>query len=247
MNHDEITAKIGGKENYGKGILPNPFVDDFKEYRRRKEFSGARAQLSAKIESLLEPRFITPPETAEAIESLITLTDSRKILEIGTCTGFTTLHMLRAVIGKEGAHVTSIDARPAHDKEFFAQPWIKPWFRHIEGWTPQCLSFLNGQMFDCVFVDSDHSVEHSGLELIALLPITKAGTLFLFHDCPERDDPKHPVERKGTVFRWLQEKVAQGYFRGTCLPSCEQLDCLDAWGPGYPRECNPGLGVFIRL
>lgn len=244
MDHDAITAAIGGKENYGKGILPNPFVGQFKEYERRKKQAGIREMLTRKIEALLEPRFITAPETSEFIEALITMTDSRSILEVGTCTGFTTLHMLRAIVGKEGGFVTSIDARPAHDKEFFGQPLLKPWFRHIEGWTPGCLGRLGGNVFDLVFVDSDHSVEHSDKELVALLPITRRGTIFLFHDCPERDEPK---SNRGTVFSWLHEKVAQGYFRGTCLPSCEQLDCLDAWGPGYPRECNPGLGVFVRL
>lgn len=25
-----------------------------------------------------------------------------------------------------------------------------------------------------------------------------------------------------------------------------KADCLATFGPGYPRECNPGLGIFIR-
>lgn len=246
MDHDAITAALGGVERYGKGITPNPFAPLQKEWTRRKEFTRERALITAKIESVFEPRFLTPPETSECIEAIVTMTDSRQILEVGMHIGFTALHILRAIIGKEGAKLAAIDARPAHHREFFEQPTIAPWFEFYEGWTPGVFERLHGRMFSLVFIDSDHSLDHSEKELAALESITQPGTIYLFHDCPKRQTPSHPENEEGPIYRWLHEKVSSGYFRGTVLPTCEQLDCLDAWGPNYPQACNPSLGVFIR-
>lgn len=246
MNHEHITSVITdhGKIQYGVGILPNPFSGQQKEWERRKKHAGTRQLITNKIEALFEPRFITPPETSELIEAIVTASDARQVLELGTCTGFTTLHILRALIGKEGACITSIDPRPAHDKEFWAQPQFDGQLKFIEGWTPQILETLHGQIFDLVFVDSDHSVEHTVKELGALMPITRKGTLFLFHDVPEWQSPT--VQRPPPVRDYLFAKVADGTFSGVCVPTCEQLDCLDAWGPGYPYQANPHLGIFMR-
>jgi len=243
MNHEQITAIItdNGRIPYGVGITPNPFIRQQKEWERRRRLSSTRKVITDKIESLFEPRFITPPETSELIESIITITDSRIILELGVCTGFTTLHMLRAVIGKPGARIVAVDARPAHDKAFWND--FKE-LQFIEGWTPDVLDGLKGTIFDLVFVDSDHSVEHTAKELGALWPITRPGTVFLFHDVPEWQTPSNRVSPP--VRDYLFSKVKDGTFQGVMLPSCEQLDCLDVYGDGYPMKCNPGLGIFIR-
>lgn len=246
MNHDEITALItdNGRVAYGVGVTPNPFLKQQKEWERRKQFASVRRILTEKIESLFEPRFITPPETSELIEAIVTATDSRMVLELGTCTGFATLHILRAIYGKPGAKVISIDPRPAHDRKFWDREEFKGVLQHVEGWTPDILSSLHGQLFDLVFVDSDHSVEHTVKELGALWPITRKGTIFLFHDVPEFERPENRVPPP--VRTYLLHKVSDGTFQGGIIPTCEQLDCLDAWGPGYPPQCNPHLGVFVR-
>ena len=241
MDHDAITKLIGGAENYGKGIYPNPFAPQQKEWQRRKDNGDSIAEITRKIEMLFEPRFVTPPETSELIEAIVTATDSRVILELGTCTGFTTLHMLRAVLGKDGARIVSIDHRPAHDRDFWAR---FPQLQHIQGETPGVLASLSGSVFDLVFIDSDHSVEHTSRELGALWPITKKGTVFLFHDLPEWESPT--TQRPPPVRDYVFSKVTDGTFQGGIVHTAEQLDCLDAWGPGYPKECNPHLGIFIR-
>lgn len=243
MNHDEITAIVSAQGGYGKGITPNLYAEQQQEWVRRNSYAKLRDLITAKIVSLFEPRFITPPETSEFIEALITMTDSRKILELGTCTGFTSLHMLRAVVGKDNAKVISIDARPAHDREWFTSPAIAPWFEFVEGWTPEILTTLK-ETFDLVFVDSDHSVEHTQKELGALWAITRPGTIFCFHDLPRWQSPSNHTSVP--VRTYLESKVADGTFAGLILPTCEQLDCLSTWGPGYPSACNPHLGVFIR-
>lgn len=249
MDHDAITKVMtaNGTVPYGTGVTPNPYAQQQAEWKRRREYAGLRQLITAKIESLFEPRFITPPETSELIEAIITASDSRMILEIGTCTAFTSLHMLRAIVGKKDAMVVSVDARPAHDKEWFLSPTIAPWFKFVQGWTPGILDKLSGYIFDVIFIDSDHSIEHCEKELEALIPITRKGSIVLFHDCPERQTPNHPVDVPGPIFKWLHYKVAQGFFRGTVLPTCEQMDCVAEWGPGYDPRCNPSLGVFVRL
>ncbi len=239
--HDRITEQLGGRENYGRGIIPNPFINQNADWLRRKIHASEIDDITRKIESLFEPRFITVPEISESIAALITMTDSRKILEVGTHVGYTTLHILRALVGKLGAKITSIDPRPAFDAPFFAR------FTECEmvnGWSPQIFESMHGQVFDAVFVDSDHSLEHTQLEWAALQPITRKGTIFFFHDVPEW---RTPANRTAPPVRtWLESLVTDGTLRGLCLPSCEQLDCREEYGAGYPTQCSPGLGVFIR-
>lgn len=244
IDHDEITKIMSSQGGYGKGITPNPYASQQAEYQRRHLHAATRKMLSDKIISLTEPRFLTPVETSEFIEALVSMSDSRKILEVGTHTGHTALHILRAIVGKPGAHLTSIDCRPAHDAEFFSQPTLAAHFTHLADWTPQVFSQLAGQVFDLVFLDSDHSVEHSEKERLGLIPITRPGTIFVLHDLPEWQCPVSKVNPP--VVGWVNNLVATGFFRGLRLPTCEQADCLLTYGPGYPSQINPHLGLFIR-
>lgn len=236
--HIAVTKIMTSQGPYGTGVVPNPYWPQQLEVKRRHAQAAARSLITEKIISITEPRFITPVETSECIEALIVMTDSRRILEIGTHTGHTTLHMLRAVIGKERAAIVSVDARPAHDRKFWEQ---FPMMHFLEGWTPEILKTLTGAFFDFVFVDSDHSISHTEKELSELWNITKPGTIFTFHDVPAWQTPDNPIPPP--VREWL---LRHSQLEGLCLPSCEQLDCLQQYGAGYPRECNPGLGIFIR-
>jgi predicted O-methyltransferase YrrM len=246
MDHSAITAVVtaGGSRKYGVGIDSNPYCDQEKEYVRRHQTAAVREMLTNKIHNVLEPRFITPPPTSEFIEALATMTDSRQILELGSLTGFTTMHLIRSVVGKAGAKVVSVDGNPEYDREFFSRPEISPWVEFIHGWTPEVLKPLNGRRFDLVFIDTDHSVQHTMKELDALLPITTKGTIFVFHDVPEWQTPDNKTPPP--VRTWLLDQVDNKTLYGFVLPSCEQQDCLATFGEGYPKECNPGLGVFVR-
>lgn len=240
--HNEITAQLGGKENYGKGILPNPFIGEQREIRRRRESAALLEMVESKIASIFEPRFITGIETCELMSQLITMIGAKQILELGTCTGFGSLHFLRAIVGKSDAMVTSIDCRPALDREWFSQPEIAKWFRFVEGWTPDVIP--KDRSYDFVFVDSDHSVEHTQKEIAGLMPVTHPGTMFCFHDVPEWRTPN--IRETPPVRTYLLELIKRGDFQGFMLPSPEQMDCLAEYGPNYPEKCNPGLAVLIR-
>src|SRR6185436_3048429 len=174
---------------FGHGTLDNSFRRYQTEWLRRNSNASVRRILTDKIESIFEPGYITPPETSEFIESLVTMTDSRRILEIGMYSGFTSMHILRAIVGKEGAKLTCIDGRPGlFDKGFFSLLEITPWFEFIQDWTPGVFKKLKGP-FDLMFIDSDHSLDHTKAEFDALLPLTHPGTIFVFHDLPKWPRP----------------------------------------------------------
>lgn len=234
-----------GLPDQALGAVPNPFSRFCNEWERRKNNKEVIQLITDKIDSLFEPRFITPPETSELIEKLVTSSDAHRILEVGMYSGFGTLHMLRAIVGKPNALVTSIDCRPAYDRTFFSLPEITKHFRFIKGWTPDILSTLKGENFDMVFVDSDHTIEHNEAERKALMELTRPGSIWLFHDLPMWNRPDNPVETE--VRKWINGLVADGFMRGLVFPTPEQLDCVRMWGKGYPRECSPHLGVFQRI
>lgn len=239
-----VTASIGGAENYGVGISPNPWAEKMDCYARRIKTAGIREAISDKIVMLAEPRFITATETSELMEALITMIGATQILELGCHTGRSTLHFLRAIVGIEGARVVSIDARPTHDREFFAKPGIAPHFEFIEGWTPEALEQLRGRVFDFVFVDSAHDLEHTRKEVEALRPLTRIGSMCCFHDCPQWQTPAN--RQPPPVRTYLESLIRSGEFSGIMLPSPRQLDCVEEWGLDYPVEASPGLAVLIR-
>lgn len=243
--HDMVTASIGGKENYGRGIANNPWIDKQLEWERRKNHEFTLQQITNKIRMIFEPRFITSPETCELMASLVTMIGAKQILELGMCTGFGTLHLLRAIIGIPGARVTSIDARPAHDRDFFSQPFVSEHFRFIEGWTPEALKQLAGETFQFVFVDSAHDLEHTQQEVAGLQPLIARGSMLAFHDVPSWRTPT--IREEPAVRVWLRGLIETGQYQGLFLSSPRQLDCIEEYGdPNYPIECSPGLAVLIR-
>lgn len=241
IDHDAITKVVSAQGGYGKGVWPNPLALQEKEWERRKSKASDIGDISRKIEMLYEPRFITPPETSEFIAAIVTMTDSRKILEIGTHTGFTTLHILKAILGKSDAHIVTIDARPAHDAEYF-QKW--PQLSHVSAWTPDALNHqtvVEHSKYDLVFVDSDHSLEHTKSEMDGLLGLTRVGSIYLFHDLAAWQSPENKSPHPARTFI---ESIP--YLSGVVLPTCEQQDCLETFGAGYSPNLNPHLGVFVR-
>jgi predicted O-methyltransferase YrrM len=163
---------------------------------------ATRALINQGLKALHEPRFITGEHTGQFIEALIVMTDAYHILELGMYSGFTTLHMIRAVCGKPGAKVVSIDPDASvHDQDFFSRPEISPWFEYVQDSTPKAVYALKPRIFDVVFIDSDHEIDHVKGELNAVMEVTQSGSLILFHDCNEGNAIAALVEsRGGTVF-----------------------------------------------
>jgi len=245
LNHDAITEALGGKDGYGKGVTPNPYAPLCKEWERRLIMSEKIAEITVKIESLMEPRFITPPETSQFIEALITMVDAKKVLEIGMHTGFGALHILRALIGK-GGHLVSIDPNPAFDREFFES--LSQNFSFVEGRTPEAFKHhyvhINAP-YDVVFVDSDHTFETTFQELSGILSITRPGAVVVIHDLPEWSSPTN--KEKPAVRKFIEDLTKHSdLWDGCILPTARQLDCEAIFGIDYPNELSPHLGIMVR-
>lgn len=223
----------------------NPYLPQVVAYHRRLEHAVLFRLIQEQIEKLFYPQFISYPEDAEFIEALIRLTMSKRILEVGMFTGFTTLHMIRAVI--PDGHVVAIDNQKVFPS-FFSNPEIARYFDFMQGDTLEKLAGLQGVFpghFDLVFVDSDHSLEHTEKELELLFDITRPGSIFVFHDCPPQHRPED-APQSGKLWNYLHGLVGQGVFKGLILPSADRLDMKEMLGASYKRECLPHLGVFIR-
>lgn len=220
----------------------NPRLTENALYGRRDSFAGTFADIQLKIEDLFEHRYITDPETSEFIESLAVMGECRNILELGTYSGFTALHLIRAVY--PDGMVTSIDCRPAHDTNFFGRPEINRCFRFINGWILDVLPTLHEQNFDMVFIDSDHSLEYTTREREALWPITKPGTIFVMHDVNKRST-KDATE-DGLMYRLVHQWIHEGLFKGTIFQTPHRRDSLEAFGEGYSKDLLPHLAVLIR-
>jgi len=242
--HESVTASLGGKERVGKGIYPNPWPDKMHEYVRRRANGSTIFLIGERILDLTEPRYITTTETSELMEKLITMIGAKRILELGMYTGRSTLHFLRAIVGIEGARVTSIDARPVHDREFFSSEGIAKHFRFIDGWTVDVLKTLHGEQFDFVFVDSAHDIESTRNEVESLKHVIHVGTVVCFHDVPEWQTPDNHSE--STVRSYLNGLITSGQYSGLMLPSPNQLDCEEQYGVGYDSRCNPGLAILVK-
>lgn len=222
----------------------NPYLPQVVAYQRRLEHAVLFKLIQDQIEKLFYPQFISYPEDAEFIESLIRLTMSKRILEVGMFTGFTTLHMIRAVY-PDGL-VFAIDNQKVFPS-FFGKPEIAVCFDFRHGDTLVELARLHteGQQFDFVFVDSDHSLEHTEKERQLLWNVTRPGSIFVFHDCPPQHEPQH-APNSGHLWTYLHQCVANGWFKGLILPSADRIDVKEMFGANYKRECLPHLGVFIR-
>lgn len=214
-------------------------------YAKRRANRAVFDEIQAKIESLVEGDFITYVEECEFIEALVRLSEARHVLELGMYTGFGTLHMIRGVY--PDGKVVSVENRPNYDTAFFGQPHIKKCFEFVEGTTPQALAttpVTRFAPFDLVFIDSDHGLEHTDQEIRALFPITKPGTVFVFHDCPKRQN--RPPEHDGVLHRHLKKLVRDGVFEGTIFPTPYASYLEKYFGANYSKDLTPHLGVFRR-
>lgn len=241
--------------------VPNPLDTtrpsmDF--FQRKHDNAAFFQEIETEIQRLFEPRFITYPATSRFIEALIEMSECKKVLELGMYTGFTALHMIRAiyphgqVVAIEGNPEMSPGIVPPYTEDqkgiigpFFQRPDVQKVFRLIRGRTPEVLKQLEGEVFDLVFIDSDHSLEHNERERLALWPITRPGTAFIYHDCQPMAAPG--AKEIAPVYKYLMDLVKRGIYVGSIHQTPHRLDIRDIFGAGYDPRLLPHLGVFQRV
>lgn len=125
-----------------------------------RKLTAAQDSLLASIdESLLRlniPMHIGAEE-GKLLQTLITLHQSERIVEIGTLAGYSTIWMARAL--PEGGHIYTINKDPQHiamAKHFFDQSEVRESITMLEGDAHEKLPELADKgPFDLLFIDAD--------------------------------------------------------------------------------------------
>ncbi len=220
----------------------SPFIHLTDHYARRKRHADMFEMIDKHIQQRFYPHFISYPQEAELIEALIRSTQSSKILEVGCFTGFTTMHMIRAIY-PDGI-VVAVDKQDVLPT-FFKNSEVQKCFRFHQGETPEVFHRENGMLFDLVYIDSDHSPQHTAKEVDALMQFTYPGSMFVFHDCAPKLNPSDKYG-SGPIWQLLYSYVTKGRFSGGIFPSVDRWDVKMQHGKNYERDCLPHVGIFRR-
>lgn len=141
-----------------------------------------------KPSSPLESRMIIPTDIHEHLSTLYMLTvefNLKKILELGTRTGESTVALLEAA-KKIGGNVTSIDIDSCLDaKKLVTSVHLEDCWNFIQG---DDLAVKWDGEIDHLFIDTSHTYEQTIAELTKFVPFVKPGGIVTLHDiisCPE--------------------------------------------------------------
>lgn len=138
--------------------------------------------------------------TAELVGMLLRSTRRRRVLEIGTSNGYSTLWLAAALPGSEDRRLVSIELFPekvAQARANLERAGLLDRVELIEGDAAEVAGWLTGP-FDCVFFDADRWSAPGQLEL--LLPKLTADVLLLADNVIS-----HPEEVAG--YRAMVERL----------------------------------------
>ena len=105
------------------------------------------------------PSHEVTPNQGKLLAFLVEMTGARRVLEIGTLAGYSTIWLARAV-GPEG-HVTTLESDPAHAalaRTNLARANVTARVRIVEGPAAESLRAMTAdgeQPFDLIFIDAD--------------------------------------------------------------------------------------------
>lgn len=144
-------------------------------------FGGEDALLAAmrtEAEAAGLPRIQVPPEIGRLLTFLIALTRPRRVLEIGTLFGYSTVIMARAL--PEGGSLVSLEVEPRHAdiaRHNLVRAGLDDRARIVEGNALDSLRQIAGETFDLVFIDADKISYPAYLE--AALRLTRSGSVIV--------------------------------------------------------------------
>jgi len=153
------------------------------------------------------------------ISSIIASRKPKRLLEIGTCDGGTTLHM--ALNAAEDGHVQTVDLPPdAEGYLTFEKPQRLYIDTPVEAKIEQHLGnsmkmdfaeFAKQGSLDFIFIDADHQYEFVKNDTLKSLDVLSEDGMIIWHD--------YTMDFPG-VFKWLNElseKLPLAHIEGTCL------------------------------
>lgn len=184
--------------------ITNPHIADYIRETVRQPPWLKMIEEKARAESVP----VVPVETGQFLAFLVSLHQPRRILEIGTAVGYSTLWMAQAAPPE--CHVVTIEqdeARGAQARANFAQAKMVDKIHLIVDDARNVLPYLDGQTFDLLFVDAAKGQYRNFLE--QSLPLLNDRALIisdnvLFHGTFFRE--KLP-RRSRTMVRRLQEYI----------------------------------------
>ncbi len=153
---------------------------------------------------------------------LVKQSNAKKVIELGTRTGVSTIAWLYA-LEQTGGHLWSVDID--------AKPPIGdyPHWTFIQG--DDCKPDIQTQLptqADIVFIDTSHHYEHTLRELRGYRSFVKKGGLMVLHDTelpiPEgvpASDPTYPVKRA------VEKFISETGFRWLNIPECWGLGIIE--------------------
>jgi predicted O-methyltransferase YrrM len=118
------------------------------------------------------------PDTGQLLRILVRSSGARRILEIGTSNGYSTMWLAWAA-SETGGHVTTIERLPEKvelARANFERTGLAPWITIRQGVALVTLATLDGP-FDLIFLDADRVSYLAYLDL--LLPLLKIGGLLV--------------------------------------------------------------------
>ena len=117
-------------------------------------------------------------DTGELLAVLVRATFARRVLEIGTSNGYSTMWLAWAASETNG-HVTTLERLPEKvelAQANFERSGLAPWITIRQGIALETLATLDGP-FDLIFLDADRASYLAYLDL--LLPLLKVGGLLV--------------------------------------------------------------------
>jgi predicted O-methyltransferase YrrM len=124
------------------------------------------------------PAIQVPPELGRLLTFLIKTRKARRVLEIGTLFGYSTVIMARAL--DPGGEVVSLEVDPRHARIArgnVSRAGVADRVRIVEGNALVSLSAMTGDVFDLVFIDADKATYPTYLS--EALRLTRSGSLIV--------------------------------------------------------------------
>jgi predicted O-methyltransferase YrrM len=153
-----------------------------------RAFDARFAGLLAVEEPVVDAGGLPPHEVSplqgRLLELLARMCGARRILELGTLAGYSTLWLARA-LPADGELVT-IESDPRHATVARRNLAADPRIQLIEGDASELLADLTGT-FDLVFLDADK--RQNSAYLREVLPLTRAGTVIVADNVVRHDGP----------------------------------------------------------
>lgn len=118
------------------------------------------------------------PDTGQLLRILVRSTGARRILEVGTSNGYSTMWLAWAASETDG-HVTTLERLPEKvelAQANFERTGLAPWITVRQGVALETLATLDGP-FDLIFLDADRASYLAYLDF--LLPLLRVGGLLV--------------------------------------------------------------------